>query len=76
MTPGSNSFDTLSTLQVGGTEYHYYSLEKLARQDLEAISRLPFSLKVLLENVLRFERGSDARPAHHGAQPAGRTAVG
>ena len=59
MTPGSNSFDTLSTLQVGGTEYHYYSLEKLARQDMEAVSRLPYSLKVLLENVLRFERGSD-----------------
>jgi aconitate hydratase len=59
MTPGSNSFDTLSTLDVGGKEYFYYSLDKLAQQDLDAIRRLPFSLKILLENILRFEQGDD-----------------
>ena len=59
MTPGSNSFDTLTTLEAGGREYHYYSLDKLAKQDLGAITRLPYSLKILLENLLRFERGSD-----------------
>jgi aconitate hydratase len=59
MTPGSNSFDTLSTLDVGGKEYSYYSLDKLAQQDLDAIRRLPFSLKILLENILRFEQGGD-----------------
>ena len=59
MIPGSNSFNTLSTLDVAGSEFHYFSLEKLAQQDLEAIRRLPFSLKILLENVLRFEQGGE-----------------
>jgi len=59
MTPGSNSFDTLSTLDVGGKEYSYYSLDKLAQQDIDAIRRLPFSLKILLENILRCEQGGD-----------------
>jgi len=57
MIPGSNSFNTLSTLDVDGKEYFYYSLDKLAQQDLDAIRRLPFSLKILLENILRFEQG-------------------
>ena len=59
MTPGSNSFGTLSTLNVDGKEYSYYSLDKLAQQDLDAIRRLPFSLKILLENILRCEQGGD-----------------
>jgi aconitate hydratase len=59
MIPGSNSFDTLATLDVAGKEYYYYSLDKLAQQDLQAITRLPCSLKILLENILRFERGGD-----------------
>ena len=59
MIPGSNSFDTLSTLDVDGKEYSYYSLDKLAQQDLDAIRRLPFSLKILLENILRCEQGGD-----------------
>ena len=57
MTPGNNSFDTLSTLNVDGQEYLYYSLEKLAGKDQEAIRRLPYSLKILLENILRYEQG-------------------
>jgi aconitate hydratase len=57
MIPGNNSFNTLSTLDIDGREYFYYSLDKLAEQDLEAIRRLPFSLKILLENILRCERG-------------------
>lgn len=61
MEPGSDSFKTLTTLEVDGQEYHYFSLEKLAADDLAAIRQLPFSLKILLENVLRFEQGgSDA----------------
>ena len=59
MTPGSNSFDTLSTLNVDGREYLYYSLEKLAEKDHGAIRRLPYSLKILLENILRYEQGGD-----------------
>ncbi len=59
MKPGSNSFDTLSTLQLGDRTYHYFSLEKLAAGELPEIRRLPYSLKVLLENILRFEQGDE-----------------
>ena len=51
---GKNSLDTRSTLTVGGKEYAYYSLAKAAGT-IGDISRLPFSMKVLLENLLRFE---------------------
>ena len=52
-----DSFSTASSLTVNGQDYRYYSLEKLARQ--HDISRLPFSLKILLENLLRHEDGVD-----------------
>ena len=51
---GKNSLDTRSTLTVGGKPYAYYSLKKAAGK-VGDISRLPFSMKVLLENLLRFE---------------------
>ncbi len=54
-----NTTDTLKTarqLSVDGKTYHYFSLPEAARQ-IGDLSRLPFSLKVLLENVLRFENG-------------------
>ena len=51
---GSNSLGTRSTLSVDGREYGYYSLSKAAER-LGDVSRLPISLKVLLENMLRFE---------------------
>ncbi len=51
---GSNSLGTRSTLNVGGKAYAYYSLSKAA-ETIGDISRLPFSMKVLLENLLRFE---------------------
>ncbi len=53
---GHDSLGTRSTLTVGEKSYAYYSLEKAAAQ-LGDISRLPFSMKVLLENLLRFEDG-------------------
>jgi aconitate hydratase len=57
MTPtGKDSLKTRSTLTVGSKSYAYYSLDKAA-QSLGDISRLPFSMKVLLENLLRFEDG-------------------
>jgi aconitate hydratase len=51
---GKNSLDTRSTLSVGRKTYAYYSLKK-ASQKVGDVSRLPFSMKVLLENLLRFE---------------------
>ena len=53
---GQDSLDTRSTIQAGGRSYAYYSLPKAA-EALGDISRLPFSMKVLLENLLRFEDG-------------------
>jgi aconitate hydratase len=53
---GQDSLKTRSTLEVGGKSYAYYSLER-ASQALGDLSRLPFSMKVLLENLLRFEDG-------------------
>src|SRR5262245_30998992 len=54
---GQDSLNTRSTLEVGGKKYAYYSLEK-AGAALGDVSRLPFSMKVLLENLLRFEDGT------------------
>src|SRR3954469_20372403 len=53
---GQDSLDTRSTLEAAGKSYAYYSLPK-ASETLGDISRLPFSMKVLLENLLRFEDG-------------------
>ena len=51
---GNDSLNTRDTLNVAGKTYHYFSLAKAAAQ-LGDVSRLPFSMKVLLENLLRFE---------------------
>ncbi|GAB5351572.1 aconitate hydratase AcnA [Qipengyuania sp. 483] len=51
---GQDSLGTRSTLTVNGKEYAYYSFDKAAEK-IGDVSRLPFSLKVLLENMLRFE---------------------
>ncbi|MEE4200805.1 aconitate hydratase AcnA [Erythrobacter sp.] len=51
---GKDTLSTRSTLSVGGKHYAYYSLAKVSEQ-LGDVSRLPTSLKVLLENLLRFE---------------------
>ena len=54
---GQDTLKTRTTLKVGGKTYDYYSLAKAAEKYGD-ISRLPFSMKVLLENMLRFEDGS------------------
>jgi len=53
---GQDSLRTRSTLEVEGKTYSYYSLRK-AGETLGDVARLPFSMKVLLENLLRFEDG-------------------
>ncbi len=52
-----DSFKSRKTLQVGGKDYTYFDLKAAEENGLEGASRLPFSLKVLLENLLRFEDG-------------------
>lgn len=53
---GKDTLSTRSTLSVGGKDYAFYSLAKAAEK-IGDVSRLPFSMKVLLENLLRFEDG-------------------
>ena len=55
-TVGQDTLKTRRTLSVGDKEYDYYSLPEAANQ-LGDISRLPYSMKVLLENLLRYEDG-------------------
>jgi len=52
-----DSFKSRKTLKVGSKSYIYYSLKAAEKNGLKGISNLPFSMKVLLENLLRFEDG-------------------
>jgi aconitate hydratase len=54
---GHDTLKTRKTLSVNGTDYDYFSLPALAEAGLGDVSRLPYSLKVLLENLLRREDG-------------------
>ncbi len=56
MKPGiKNSYNSLSDIKINSKNYKFYSLNKAERNGLDGISRLPKSLKVLLENLLRYE---------------------
>ena len=56
MKPGNkNSFNSLTTIKINNNEYCYYSLNLAEKNGLSGISKLPKSLKVLLENLLRYE---------------------
>ncbi|MBU7600439.1 aconitate hydratase AcnA [Streptomyces sp. P38-E01] len=55
----ANSFDARSTLQVGDDSYEIFKLDKV-----EGAARLPYSLKVLLENLLRTEDGANITADH------------
>ena len=55
--PSLDSFNSKRTLTAGGKTYTYYSIEAAAENGLGDVSALPASLKVLLENMLRFEDG-------------------
>src|SRR5450755_722167 len=57
--PTTNSFDAKATLSVEGRSYDIYRLDAL--QSSFDIARLPFSLKILLENLLRNEDGESIR---------------
>ncbi len=50
-----NSYKSLSEIKVGNKNYKYFSLRKAEKNGLDNISKLPKSLKVLLENLLRYE---------------------
>jgi aconitate hydratase len=58
--PQLNSFGAASTLAVGGSQYKYYALEALAKRGAN-IARIPYSIKILLENLLRTENGATVK---------------
>jgi len=56
MKPGvKNSYNTLKSININGSTYKYFSLIEAEKNGLKDISKLPKSLKVLLENLLRYE---------------------
>ncbi len=57
MNVGQDTLSTQSTLNVNGKTYHYYSIKEAEAKHFKGIQRLPYSLKVLFENLLRFEDG-------------------
>src|SRR5471032_602193 len=58
-----DSFKCLRSIKVGSKTYAYFSLPAAEKNGLKGISRLPFSLKVLLENLLRNEDGRSVTKA-------------
>ena len=70
-----NSFGSASTLSVAGSEYRYFRLAALEEKGVASIARLPFSHRILLENLLRCEDGRKVQAADiemiaRGANPA------
>jgi len=62
MAHSANSFKTHDTLHVGPRSFEIHRLESLEKQGLTQLDKLPFSLRILLENVLRIEDGRFVRP--------------
>ena len=56
MKPGNkNSYKSLTSININEKEYNYFSLKTAEQNGLKGIEKLPKSLKVLLENLLRYE---------------------
>ena len=58
ISPSLDSFKCRRTLEAAGKTYTYFSLPEAEKNGLDGISKLPFSLKILLENLLRHEDGA------------------
>ena len=59
-----NSYNSLSSISIEGVDYRFYSFSKADENGLKGISKLPKSLKVLLENLLRYEDGTTVTKEH------------
>jgi aconitate hydratase len=57
-----NSFGAAAKLRVGNAEYDYFRLASLEEKGVGSVSRLPFSIRILLENLLRNEDGKRVLP--------------
>jgi aconitate hydratase len=60
--PAGNSFGTRDKLNVGAQSFDIHRLEKLEKHGFNALAKLPFSLRILLENLLRCEDGRFVGP--------------
>lgn len=63
MSAQKSSFNAVGTLRVGDRSYTYYRLEAVREAGLADLSTLPYSIKILLENLLRFEDGRSVTKA-------------
>src|ERR1700726_2530541 len=61
--PAGNSFGTRDKLNVGAQSFDIHRLEKLEKHGINTLAKLPFSLRILLENLLRCEDGRFVRAA-------------
>lgn len=59
-----DSYNSHQELDVNGKKYHYFSLKAAQEAGLKDVDRLPYSLKILLENQLRHEDGNTVTKAH------------
>ena len=59
----TNSFGSKAHISVGDTKYELYRLDALARSKVGDVATLPYSLRILLENLLRYEDGKTVRAA-------------
>ena len=58
-----NSFGAAGKLKAGGREYEVFRLAALEKAGIAKLSRIPYSIKILLENLLRFEDGTTVKKA-------------
>ena len=60
-----NSFGAAGELRAGGRTYEIYRLAALEKAGIAKLSQIPYSIKILLENLLRFEDGADRQDVRH-----------
>jgi aconitate hydratase len=58
-----NSFGAESVLRASGREYRIFRLDSLEKRGVANVGRVPYSIRILLENLLRFEDGRTVKPA-------------
>lgn len=61
--PSLDSFKARQTLEAGGKTYTYYSIPAAEKNGLASAAALPFSMKVILENLLRYEDDRSVKKA-------------
>ena len=59
----TNSFGSKATIAVGTQQYEIYRLDALVAKKIGDVATLPYSLRILLENLLRYEDGKTVKPA-------------